>query len=71
MSVLQSVAIGTVGYEECSLQELPPPFEVILNHVDASEKVVQYQGVVSKSLQLVHSGEYVELCVPFQVQIQN
>ena len=70
VSVLQSIAIGVVGYNECCLQELQSlmsPFEVILNHTHASEKVLQYRGVISKSLQLVHSGEYVELCVPFQV----
>ena len=74
ISVLQSIAIGAVGYGECCLQELQslmPPFEVILNHMHASEKVLQYRGVISKSLQLVHSGEYVELCVPFEVWIHK
>ena len=35
ISVLQSNAIGAVGYGECCLQELQslmPPFEVTLNH---------------------------------------
>ena len=74
ISVLKSIAIGVVGYEECcltELQNLMPPFEVTLNHTHVSEKVLQYRGVISKSLQLVHSGEYVELCVPFEVWTQS
>ena len=55
--------LGTVH----NLLSLPLPFVINLNGCSLNTEVVCYRGVISRTQQLVHTKDYVEFNVPYQV----
>ena len=43
------------------------PYILSSCHVQFDDKVTEYRGIVAQSLQLLHTGDHVELDVPWEV----
>eukprot|EP00731_Ephydatia_muelleri_P017962 Em0011g2a len=66
---LGALSVTVPGLNKCILSGLTqqePPFVFSCHHVQLDDKVTEYRGIVAQSFQLVHTGDYVELDVPWE-----